>query len=48
MVIVHEKEISESCSTCKSTVRHLIEAIKFKPMFLIGRPSPMMAIKLHF
>ena len=27
-----------------STVRHLIEAVKFKPDVLIGRPSPMMAI----
>lgn len=27
-----------------STLRHLIEAIKFRPDVLIGRPSPMMAI----
>jgi len=27
-----------------STLRHLIEALKFKPDVLIGRPSPMMAI----
>ena len=38
----------KACILIYSTLRHLIEAIKFKTDVLIGRPSPMMAITAFF